>query len=706
MTATPMRFQQGDALSIRDEQGQVALWLVIERKRRGYLLRPQSGGDARTWSDDEIDIVYGARRLTHHPCNAEGLPKAIAEALEKTWEFWPEDVRREAQRREIYVRMVDAIRGEHATLMGAYAAAAEVVFDAHRGQWEEEDTAFAARISSERRRKGSDDAPHLKALGRPNPYTVRAWYGVWSRHGRDIRLLIPHYHRRGARQPRYAREDGDRPDTYKLMRQAVEVWYLGMPRRRKNYAYRRYVDLCREQNVPAVSDRTFRVFIRENYTERQEYERRFGRRAAWLKFGIFERRSPPERPLEEVEVDHCLIDLVVVHPQSGRALGRPWLTALIDRATRMIVGAHLSFEAPSYASLQRALGHAIWKKDLSGIEGIDHDWPCHGVPEWLICDNGKEFRSQSLQTAARMLDIGIVNLPVKMPWLKGAVERLFQTIGVQVFSHEEGTTLSRTMDLYDPVTRASLSLEEVRQRILKWIIDDYHHSVHDTLRCTPYERWRELTVLYPVRPVPDFDHIVRLTGETFFRRISNIGVQYEGLLYADREKLEPLLARRGGLEKDWEIRYDPYDLGEIWLLDDERGEWLVVPCVDQSVSRGVSKYQHKIHRAIAKRSLPRNAPVTVADLEAARGLAAQTAGELQDRKSKVRAKTRAARYETDGRYFTPIEGQKHLSDTAPETSAVEIPPPVEEQAPAPPPPIADLDADIEALVAQWSEPKR
>ncbi|MEQ6334726.1 Mu transposase C-terminal domain-containing protein [Sphingobium sp. MK2] len=705
MTATPLRFQQGDTLSIRNEQGQVALWSVIDRKRRGYLLQPHGGGDARTWSDDEIDTVYGARRLTHHPCNAEGLPKAIAEALEKTWEFWPEEVRREAERRETYVRMVDAVRNQHPTLMGAYAAAAETVFDAHHDQWRREDTEFAARLDAEWRRSPSSASRRSKILNRPNPYTVRAWYGVWSRHGRDIRLLIPHYHRRGARQARYAREDGDRPDTYKLMRQAVEAWYLGMPRRRKNYAYRRYVDLCCEQGVPAVSDRTFRVFIRDNYTERQEYERRFGRRAAWLKFGIFERRNPPERPLEEVEVDHCLIDLVVVHAESGRPLGRPWLTALIDRATRMIVGAHLSFEAPSYASLQRAVGHALWKKDLSGVDDIDRDWPCHGVPEWLICDNGKEFRSQSLQTSGRMLDIGIVNLPVKMPWLKGAIERVFQTIGVQVFSHEEGTTLSRTLDLYDPVARARLSLEEVRQRILKWIVDDYHHHVHDTLRCTPYERWRELTELYPVRPVPDFDHIVRLTGETFFRRISNIGIQYEGLLYADRGKLEPLLARRGGLEKDWEIRYDPYDLGEIWLLDDDRGEWLMIPCVDQSVSRGISKYQHKIHRALARRSLPKDAPVTIADLEASRALAEQTADELQTTKSKVRSAVRAARYEADGSYFTPLEGQPPMPVREPQAPAVDKAPPKQDVAPTPPPAI-DLDADIAALVAQWSEPKR
>ncbi|MDQ9783502.1 hypothetical protein RF094_12420, partial [Serratia marcescens] len=80
------------------------------------------------------------------------------------------------------------------------------------------DAALAARMAAERR-KGNGEPRRTKAAARPNPYTVRAWHSVWSRHGRDVRLLIPHYHRRGARQPRYAREDGDHPDTYKLMRQ-------------------------------------------------------------------------------------------------------------------------------------------------------------------------------------------------------------------------------------------------------------------------------------------------------------------------------------------------------------------------------------------------------------------------------------------------------------------------------------------------------
>ena len=702
MAATPLRFQEGDTLAIRNGDGRMGLWSVVARKRNGYLLRPLADGDPRTWTDDEISEAHGQRRLSHHPHNPEHLPKAHAEVLARTWEYWPEEIRREAMRREAYVRMVDAIRSEHRTLMETYAAAAARVFDENRARWEEEDRECAARraVNDDRRRRSpSPSTRSSKGLSQPNPYTVRTWHRVWSEHGRDIRLLIPHYHLRGARQARYPKADGEALDTYKLMKRAVEDYYMETPRRRKNYAYRRYVELCEAEAVPAVSDRTFRLFIRDNYTDRQEYERRFGRRAAWLKFGVFERTKPPERPLEEVEVDHCLIDLMVVHPESKRPIGRPWLTVLLDRATRMIVGAHLSFETPSYASLQRALAHAFWKKDLSGFSELDHDWPCQGVPEWVICDNGKEFRSHSLQVAATMLDFGVVNLPVKMPWLKGAVERVFQTIGVQVFSHAEGTTLSRTMDHYDPRKRAKLTLADVQHKILHWIVDDYHQTTHATLKCRPIERWRELTALYPVRPVPDFDHIVRLTGETFRRRISNVGIQFEGLLYADRVKLEPLLARRGGLEKEWELRFDPYDLGEVWLLDDVTGEWINIPCVDQSVSRGVSKYQHKVHRAIARQNAPEDAAITVSDLEAARRAAVKSLEQVQKTGRKTRSATRAARYDADGEYFTPLEGAKQEVRILDNAQA-----PAERRMAADPPQekVVDLEADINALVEQWS----
>ncbi|CAO3435717.1 hypothetical protein [Azospirillum doebereinerae] len=570
---------------------------------------------------------------------------------------------REAERRLAYVSMADTLLSTHPTKLQAFEAAAEAVHVTHHEMWKIEDQELTAKRAGEEaalrcRRKpiwATTDPVELPPIRKPHPRTIQRWYRLWNSFGRDIRLLIPHQHQRGNRKPGlpYA---SNAITPYTLMAEAVERYYMYMPRKRKTYAYQQYVKACEAIQLPSASYRTFRRFIERTYTEREEFERRYGRRAAYLKYGIFDRTTPPERPLEEVEIDHCLIDLIVTHPLTGRPLGRPWLTALLDRATRVILGAHLSFEPPSYACLQRALVHAFWKKDLSSIEGLAHDWPCHGVPEWIFSDNGRELRSRSLRLTEAMLDFGIVNLPVKSPWLKGAVERLFGTIGVQVFSHREGTLLSRTKDFYDPVARASLSLPEVNRMLVKWIVDDYHMTVHGTLGARPLEKWLELTERYPVRPVPSFDHIIRMTGELVTGSISNVGVHYDGLLYADKRILEELRARRGGLKKAWTLRIDPYDLGEIAILDDETGQWHTLPCTDQDVSRHVSKYQHRVHKLIAKRNLAAGVRITVQHLRKAMALAEDSVRRLFEQGAKTTTAARAARYDANGETFTPLAG--------------------------------------------------
>lgn len=514
MTAIPLRFQPGDSLTIRDTAGEMVLWGVVERKRGGYLLKPYDGSDPRTWSDDDLDDAYGARRLTHFPCDPTGLPKSLAEVLDKTWEYWPEEIQRQAERRLAYVTMADALRSTYPTQLEAFKAAAEAVHSAHRDEWAAEDRELMAKRAGEaaaRRRKpiwATADPVAPPPIRKPHPLTLRRWYRLWNSFGRDIRVLIPHHHRRGNHRPGLPHA----LNHHALMADAVKDHYMGKPRKRKLYAYKKYEKACEAAQLKPASYRTFRLFIRHSHTEREEYEKRNGKRAAYLKFGIFDRTTPPERPLEEVELDHCLIDMIVTHPITGRPLGRPWLTALLDRATRVILGVHLSFEVPSYACLQRALAHAFWKKDLSGFDDLEHDWPCHGVPEWIFTDNGRELRSRSLRLTEAMLDFAVVNLPVKSPWLKGAIERLFGTIGVQVFSHQEGTTLSRTKDFYNPVKRARLSLLEVNRMLLKWIVDDYHVTVHNTIGVSPLEKWLQLTGLYPVRPVPSYDQVIHMTG--------------------------------------------------------------------------------------------------------------------------------------------------------------------------------------------------
>jgi putative transposase len=67
-------------------------------------------------------------------------------------------------------------------------------------------------------------------------------------------------------------------------------------------------------------------------------------------------------PLGEVEVDHTLLDIIVVHENGETPLGRPWLTGLIDRYSRMIIGLAISFAPPSWVSVMEGLRVAVLPK--------------------------------------------------------------------------------------------------------------------------------------------------------------------------------------------------------------------------------------------------------------------------------------------------------------------------------------------------------
>ncbi|MGF7178492.1 hypothetical protein [Azospirillum doebereinerae] len=149
MTVVPLKFRPGDTLAIRDAAGETALWGVVEPKRGGYLLKPYDGSDPRTWSDDDLDDAYGSRQLTHFPYDPRSLPKSLVEILDKTWEYWPKEVRREAERRLAYVSMADTLLSTHPTKLQAFEAAAEAVHAAHHEMWKIEDQEFAAKRAGE-----------------------------------------------------------------------------------------------------------------------------------------------------------------------------------------------------------------------------------------------------------------------------------------------------------------------------------------------------------------------------------------------------------------------------------------------------------------------------------------------------------------------------------------------------------------------------
>jgi len=50
----------------------------------------------------------------------------------------------------------------------------------------------------------------------------------------------------------------------------------------------------------------------------------------------------PTRPLEIVQIDHTLVDIMVVDEVQRESMGRPWVTVAFDVATRVALGFVLS----------------------------------------------------------------------------------------------------------------------------------------------------------------------------------------------------------------------------------------------------------------------------------------------------------------------------------------------------------------------------
>lgn len=168
-------------------------------------------------------------------------------------------------------------------------------------------------------------------------------------------------------------------------------------------------------------------------------------------------------PLSLIQIDHTLVDVIVVDSQTREPIQRPWLTLAIDVCTRCIAGFHLSLEPPSTTSVALCLSHAALPKDRWLAErGLNSPWSVRGIPERLHLDNAKEFRSEALKRGCEQYDIAIDHRPVRTPHYGGHIERLIGTMMGKVHLLP-GTTFSdiRVKGDLDPEKTAAMTLDEV-----------------------------------------------------------------------------------------------------------------------------------------------------------------------------------------------------------------------------------------------------
>lgn len=296
--------------------------------------------------------------------------------------------------------------------------------------------------------------------------------------------------------------------------------------------------------------------------------------------------------LEQVQIDHTVIDVVIVDERERRPVGRPYLTVAIDVFSRALVGLVLTLEPPSAVSVGLCLAHSVadkrpWLERL----GVEAEWPMSGKPKSLFLDNAAEFKSEALRRGCEQHGIHLSYRPLGQPHYGGIVERLIGTVMRKI--HElPGTTFSNPVERgrYNSEEMAALTLPELE----KWLVlavASYHGTKHSTMGQTPAAVWAAGIAATGIPAVTanqtaflvDFLPVIR-------RTLTRTGFLIDHVHYF-ANSLKPWISRRDRFGK-FIIRRDPRDISRIWVLEPDGHNYLEVPY--RSVSNpSISLWEHR-----------------------------------------------------------------------------------------------------------------
>ncbi|TMR90658.1 Mu transposase C-terminal domain-containing protein [Nonomuraea basaltis] len=442
-----------------------------------------------------------------------------------------------------------------------------------------------------------------------------------------------------------------------VLHEVIEARYLTRQRRSVAAVYREVVRRCRVSGLPVPARSTLerRIEALDPAAAATAREGADGARRLRSAGG-----DPPsiEGLLQQVQIDHTPGDLEVVDERHRLPIGRPYVTAAIDVASRCVVGLVVTLEAPSALSAGLCLAHTVCDKrswlERLGVEAVA--WPMSGKPHEIHVDNATEFRSEALRRGCAQHGITLAYRPKGMPHFGGVIERLIGTM-MQMVHELPGTTFSNPAERgsYDSQAMAVVTVAELN-RWLALAVAAYHGQVHATLGQTPAGRWAEgvaaggrpATVASETAFLVDFLPVIR-------RTLRRTGFTIDHVRYYS-DALKPWIARRDNLEK-FVLRRDPRDLSRIWVLDPDGHAYLPVPY--RTLSRPpISVWEQRA--AIARLREQGRAQV---DENALFAMVVQMRQITND----AAAKTRRARREVERRSATP----------APQAAGPLSPPPVE-----------------------------
>jgi putative transposase len=289
-----------------------------------------------------------------------------------------------------------------------------------------------------------------------------------------------------------------------------------------------------------------------------------------------------DTPLEFVQIDHTLVDQLLDLNEYGLGIRRPWLTLMIDIATRGIHGYYVSFANPSGTSNAIAMMIGGSDKDYiierAGLslqpfidQGICRPWFLTGRPATIGCDNAADFLKGIFPSGCDYLSIDIKARPLGKTHYGGHIERLIGTFMNDVHMLP-GATFSdvRMREGYDAERHACMTLQEFETWLVLNILR-YHIEPHSALGCSPYQRFQDIKHNTPGH-LKNID-LLSVRRAFLKRQTGTIGTN--GIRLHNRRYQCPELAPYIG--QKILIGYQPNDLSRLYASLDYQFDNLEVP---------------------------------------------------------------------------------------------------------------------------------
>lgn len=451
-------------------------------------------------------------------------------------------------------------------------------------------------------KRHDDDVDIERDADVPSPSTVMEWMRRFEDSGGNLLSLLTRHAVR--RSPE--RTD---PAVLRVGREKVRTFFCS--RRRPtivstkeeiNKALDAQARKNGEVTPKSVSLSTVRRLVHEVDPHTRDVQR-FGKAYANNKWRYSLRGIVTARPMERYEIDHTVVDVVVVSDVTGMPLGRPTITVVIDAFSGYVAGFFISFWGTGLASTIAALKVAIQPKDEYCTKlGLSVKWLPYGIPVLMVVDNGLEFHSPQFHQIGMHLSMDLRFCAVRQPWLKPFVERSLKTyLSYLPFPGRVEKPLDNYLPL-KPEKTATITFSALCTGILKGFTEIHPFEINQRLLTLPFDRFGDgmAKLLPPSLPTStsELDIIVAATKQL---TVGNEGVVTNFLRYNSVEL--QLLRRSLATDFRTEIKFNPEELSSVYVQDPRTKGWLWVPSCDPDYTTGLSVVQHKAIRSLLKGTL-------------------------------------------------------------------------------------------------------